>query len=91
MIPIVKCVIPHEYLLTVQFTDFKVDSIQNFLSKNKFIHKFRSNDIVNIQLHESEIPNVLYDISHLGVVLSGIEIKKPNLEDVFLEIARSKK
>ncbi len=65
--------------------------VQKFLNENKYNHKFRSNNTVNIQLHESEIPNVLYEISHLGVVISSIEIKKPNLEDVFLEIARSKK
>ena len=42
--------------------------------------------IVNVQ--EMLIPKVLFGISGTGVCVTDIEIQKPTLEDVFLQIAR---
>jgi ABC-2 type transport system ATP-binding protein len=37
---------------------------------------------------EGVIPKIIYDISRLGVSITDIDVKKPDLEDVFLQIAR---
>lgn len=44
--------------------------------------------VVEISSEESKIPQLLFDMSHLGSSIRDIEIKKPTLEDVFLQIAR---
>jgi ABC-2 type transport system ATP-binding protein len=41
-----------------------------------------------IQTEEHRIPRVLFGISNTGAQVSDIEIKKPTLEDVFLDFAR---
>jgi hypothetical protein len=37
---------------------------------------------------ERSIPQILYEISGLGVSITDIDVHKPDLEDVFLQIAR---
>lgn len=43
---------------------------------------------VDIKVTEKQIPQIIIDIGNTGAVITDLEIKKPNLEDVFLEIAR---
>ena len=43
---------------------------------------------VIVTTHEREIPQLIYDISHLGPAITDIDVRKPDLEDVFLRIAR---
>ncbi|HEY1723715.1 MAG TPA: ABC transporter ATP-binding protein [Magnetospirillaceae bacterium] len=45
---------------------------------------------VRVQTEESQIPAVLFGISQAGVTISDIEIRKPTLEDVFLDFARKR-
>jgi ABC-2 type transport system ATP-binding protein len=43
-----------------------------------------------IETEEPLIPRVLFDISNAGARISDIEIRKPTLEDVFLDLARKR-
>ena len=45
--------------------------------------------IFEISTEENLIPDLLFGLSHLGVAITDIEIKKSTLEDVFLRIART--
>jgi hypothetical protein len=39
-------------------------------------------------MDEKNIPALIFDISRTGVWITDIEVVKPTLEDVFLQIAR---
>jgi len=43
---------------------------------------------VSIDTTEKMIPALVFGISERGVWITDIEVKKPNLEDVFMRIAR---
>jgi ABC-2 type transport system ATP-binding protein len=43
---------------------------------------------VVITMHEREIAQILTDITGLGTAITEIDLRKPDLEDVFLQIAR---
>src|SRR5439155_4816097 len=45
-------------------------------------------DVVIVTTEEHLIPQAIFDISHAGVQIVDIDIRKPTLEDVFLQIAR---
>lgn len=45
-------------------------------------------DTIQVEAEESSIPDLLFGASHLGSAIIDIEIRKPTLEDVFLQIAR---
>jgi ABC-2 type transport system ATP-binding protein len=49
---------------------------------------FLDSHTVTIDTRENLIPQVLFAISRTGVSITDIEIQKPTLEDVFLQIAR---
>lgn len=44
--------------------------------------------VIAIRLPESDIPKALFGLKKQGIWLTDIEIKKPDLEDVFLAIAK---
>lgn len=62
--------------------------IEKYLSENKQEFKFPANNTVTIDTQERKIPGLIFDISKIGIWITDIEIKKPTLEDVFLQIAR---
>ena len=39
-------------------------------------------------MSEKDIPALIFDISKIGVWITDIDVVKPTLEDVFLQIAR---
>src|SRR5262249_23307325 len=43
---------------------------------------------VVIQSDERTIPKVIFDLNGLGAEITDIDLRKPDLEDVFLQIAR---
>ena len=46
-------------------------------------------DVVEIFSEEKKIPELLFGASRLAVEITDIEIRKPTLEDVFIQIART--
>jgi len=50
----------------------------------RFTHPYA----VSIETTEQVIPSLVFDVGEAGVWITGIDVKKPTLEDVFLSIAR---
>jgi ABC-2 type transport system ATP-binding protein len=48
----------------------------------------REEDLVVVTTEEHQVPRAIYDIGNAGVHVLEIDIQKPTLEDVFLQIAR---
>lgn len=62
--------------------------LEKFLREKKLSYSFIDQKLVVIQTEERMIPKLLFDISKTKVSIVDIEVEKPNLEDVFLQIAR---
>jgi ABC-2 type transport system ATP-binding protein len=54
----------------------------------KHTYEFIKSNVVKIKTEEQLIPSLIFSLSKEGVYMTDIEINKPNLEDVFLQIAR---
>ncbi|MEN9327920.1 MAG: hypothetical protein RI947_728 [Candidatus Parcubacteria bacterium] len=63
-------------------------SIETYLKENKLTYTFHHKNVVEIDTEEKLIPKIIFGISKVGIWITDIEIRKPNLEDVFLQIAR---
>jgi ABC-2 type transport system ATP-binding protein len=72
------------------FTDNK-ETLEKFLQKNDFKFEFLTKNNVLIESEEKQIPKLIFEISKLNINVTDIEINKPTLEDVFLQIARGEK
>jgi len=62
--------------------------LKQYLQEHGQKFSFPDNHTVIIETQENLIPKTLFGISKTGIYLSDIEIQKPTLEDVFLQIAR---
>lgn len=63
--------------------------IHDFLKEHNYKYVFHGENAVTISTEEKLIPGIIFDISKKGIWITDIEIKKPTLEDVFLQIARN--
>jgi ABC-2 type transport system ATP-binding protein len=61
---------------------------ESFLRENGHEFTFFGDNRVEIASDEGRLPDLLVDLRNKGVVITDIEIVKPTLEDVFLQIAR---
>ncbi|MEK7597215.1 MAG: ABC transporter ATP-binding protein [Patescibacteria group bacterium] len=64
--------------------------IEKYLIANKQEFEFNKDNIVIIKTKEKLVPKIIFGISSEGIWMTDIEIQKPTLEDVFLQISRSK-
>jgi len=62
--------------------------VEKYLRTTKQGFKFEASFEVVINTTEKLVPKTIFEISKLGVEVTNIEVKKPTLEDVFLQIAR---
>ncbi len=69
--------------------DGKKASVDEFLTARDLSFSFSGPSIVRITAEEHRIPELIFSISKTGVWITDMDIKKPTLEDVFLQIARS--
>ncbi len=65
------------------------DAIGAWLVANNHDHRFVGDHTVVITTREGAIPQLLFGVSSAGAEITDIEIHKPTLEDVFLQIARA--
>jgi ABC-2 type transport system ATP-binding protein len=72
--------------LVVTF-DGQRESVSTYLEKHTYIHSFPREQVVKVDVSEKEIPKILFELQKQGTEITEIDIKKPNLEDVFLSIA----
>ena len=64
------------------------EPIRKFLENEQSSFSFLRRQVVAISVEESQIPKILFGMSKEKIWMTNIEIKKPNLEDVFLSIAK---
>lgn len=74
--------------LRVEFKEHN-DKLTAFLKRKKIPHAFPKQGVIEVRTTEKEIPGVLFDLSKTGIWIEDIEIRKPTLEDVFLQFART--
>ncbi|MDP2648350.1 MAG: ABC transporter ATP-binding protein [bacterium] len=76
--------------LRVAFASDAKEVIEEYLRGQKQNFKFADRERVEIFTEENRIPELLFGMSHTGSRVVDIEIVKPTLEDVFLQIARTR-
>lgn len=74
---------------TLQVTfDGDAKPVTTYLQEKKHTYSLLRAHVVAIQLEETAIPKVLFGLGERKVWITDIEINKPDLEDVFLAIAK---
>lgn len=66
-------------------------TVENFLNKDFENFYFKDKNKVIITLDEKMIPEAIFGLKKEGIWITDIEIKKPTLEDFFIQIARKNK
>lgn len=64
------------------------DKVGGYLKSEKQNYEFLNKNAVLINTEEKLIPKIIFGLSNTGIWITDIEVKKPTLEDVFLQIAR---
>lgn len=64
------------------------DRIESYLRKKQYSFTFPGDHTVEIMVPEKKVPNVLFGLGKAGVRFTEIDVKRPDLEDVFLSIAK---
>lgn len=64
------------------------EPISQYLTEKGYTYAYPRQQVVNISLPEAAIPAVLFGLSKREVWMTDIDINKPTLEDVFLQISR---
>jgi ABC-2 type transport system ATP-binding protein len=62
--------------------------VVNYLEADNHRYRLLRDFQVVVTAHERTIPKIIYDVSHLGITITDIDVRKPDLEDVFIQIAR---
>lgn len=65
--------------------------VEKYLKTENLKYKFQTLNTVIINSKEDLIPKLIFSLSKEGIWMTDIEIKKPTLEDFFLQIARNTK
>jgi len=78
-----------EFLVQFSYA-FQKENPTKYLTENKQEFEFSKDNIVIIKTKEKLVPKIIFGISSEGIWMTDIEIQKPTLEDVFLQISRSK-
>lgn len=79
--------ITHSHL-SLTYRD-KREVIEEYLKEQALQYEVKPHNGIIIQLDEQLIPKTLFGLSQKGIWISDIEIHKPDLEDLFLLIARN--
>lgn len=62
--------------------------VERYLTARRQTYRLVSSTVVGITTTEALVPELIFGLSKSGVWITDIEVKKPTLEDVFLQIAR---
>lgn len=73
--------------LKLSFKDNK-DLVEKYCIEQVLQYRFEGMHVVYITADEDKIPKLIFGISKIGIWMTDIEVKKPTLEHVFLQIAR---
>lgn len=72
----------------ILFISGNLTDVKDYLNKQNLKYSSDDHNHLSINTEESNIAQLILKIGSFDVSISDIEIKKPDLEDVFLEIAR---
>ncbi|MBI2327282.1 ABC transporter ATP-binding protein [Candidatus Curtissbacteria bacterium] len=70
--------------------DGNKNKLEKYLNSQKLHFSFAKNNVVVVNTPEKQIPKIIFGIANEGIWITDIEIKKPTLEDFFLQMARGK-
>lgn len=70
--------------------DGNKNRLEKYLKSQKLQFSFAKNNVVVVNTPEKQIPKIIFGIANEGIWITDIEVQKPTLEDVFLQIARGK-
>ena len=62
--------------------------VEKYLKEQNQNYIFADNNLLIINTKEESIPKIIFGLGKEGVWITDIEVKKPTLEDFFLQIAR---
>lgn len=62
--------------------------VEKYMKEEKLTYRFDGEHVVYITTEETALPKIIFGLSKLGIWMTDIEVKKPTLEHVFLQIAR---
>lgn len=62
--------------------------VERYLKQKKYAYTFEQPHIMAITVSEQDIPKVLFGFAKARIWITDIEIEKPDLEDVFLAVAK---
>jgi ABC-2 type transport system ATP-binding protein len=68
--------------------DGDIKPVSEYARENKYTHEFVNPHVVEIHLEEKLVPKVLFGLGKIHVWITDIEVEKPDLEDVFLAVAK---
>lgn len=68
--------------------DAKKETMKKYLESHKQPFHFINNFQVEITTEEQHIPSIIFGIKNEDIWITDIEVKKPTLEDFFIQIAR---
>ncbi len=66
------------------------DKVEEYMKEHTQEYEFANENVVIVKTHEKLIPKLIFGLSKQGVWITDIEVQKPTLDDVFLQIARGK-
>jgi ABC-2 type transport system ATP-binding protein len=64
--------------------------VSNYLDKKGIKYKYLRKHVVDMKVSEELVPSVLFGFKKADIWVTNISIEKPNLEDVFISIAKGK-
>lgn len=62
--------------------------VEKYMKDENLTYRFDGEHVVYITTEETALPKIIFGLSKLGIWMTDIEVKKPTLEHVFLQIAR---
>lgn len=68
--------------------DAKKKKVEDYLKKNDYKFIFLRENIVEIDTKEELVPKIIFGLSNEDIWITDIEVKKPTLDDFFLQMAR---
>lgn len=70
--------------------DGEEKAVSSHIKSKKYSYIFPRDQVVEVSLPENDIPALLFDLGKKKIWITNIDVKKPRLEDVFLQIAKGK-
>lgn len=64
------------------------NAVKKYLKEHNQSYVLTNNNFVTINTEEKLIPKIIFGLGEIGIWITDIEVKKPTLEDFFIQMAR---